>query len=481
MRPTLECGARNQHPASWPAHSDRTLRTVNVNERSSRRRRRTSTTVATGEMISTHRRFFLVAALLISLFLVYVPWESSGSRLPQYLAAMAPALLVGLVVPAAALGFMARPPIAGLLIAGMLLHSAVIEPVYTPVYFVGLLGNALSLLVLCSVSVLHKRSFALALRILLWIFVAGFLLQLALFLKDGELTDVHNWIFPTSVSRGAESYVNVTRLTGVHIEPGTHAIATIMALFCLRVVTGRFEWVSIVALGTVLGTYSTEGMVTSTAVIGWMLWDLVRSGRVRNLAWAGGLVALLAVLVWSLDIPTYLQERFVGREDGSKLYKEAVLDAYERLDIGAKLMGIGYDNLICVECSMDGLGFGFNMLMKGGVFFVLPLLFYFYVLLARRRVGLVGLVAVMAVVLVARFSVTIPMVWLVLFLMGEHTPLAARGGLRASRRIGRSVSRRRRSRRRSAKDSTETAASGHPTAEPAIQETGGIAVATTTR
>lgn len=366
----------------------------------------------------------LEAALFLSFLLVFVQWEldESGSRLPEYAAACVPAFLLIFASPQLALGFLVRLPAVVIPLAAVLIHAAVIVPVNDPRYFFGLFCMAISVVVMTSIYALKPNIFVRVLWAFIAFIVGSFFLQLLLYLMFGELVDIHNWLYPTSISRGAENFLNVTRLTGLHVEPGNYAVSTTLLLLCLRIISGRFDWLAYVALVTIIGTYAVEGFIVGVIVAVWMIFDRIRSGHGFDYL---GIVVMSVSLIGiaiALDLQGYLETRFLTRVDESAVTKEIPFVEFSNLLPAEKLVGIGFGNRVCADCSMDGAGFGANLLMKGGALSLFALLVFSWVCLFRRRVPIVAMAMIYAVIVIAKFPVTVPTVWLVLGLLGVSSP-----------------------------------------------------------
>jgi|GEM_PF-2115692 len=374
---------------------------------------------------------FRILVLFITLFLIFTPFENRGT----YLAVLGPRLMILLCV-LLLLSQIKRPLPVGLRPATIFLACMFVHMTFiVPIDFMQL-GVEWFTLIACA---LLARFFAIRLReaicaidALLLVNCLGFALQLSWGIVGGGFLDLHSVLFPGSITRVGHEHFGFTRYGGFHIEPGTYSTWMAMLVALSRLAKGRFSWIELASIVTIIATYSTAGAIYFAVFIIWHISDNKKILRARTVG-AIMLATCIAIpALYILRVDEYLTSRLLG-EGYSDDWRLDAKYAYTQLPLMQKLIGFGHGEEICYNCHFDDLGFLPNMLMRGGVIGAVAVLLLFVSL--HRYLGLRQTLFFLFIVGSAKAPTNNPGPWLVLLIVSEiaHYSVRRQAGARRSR------------------------------------------------
>lgn len=360
--------------------------------------------------------------LFLLLFLIFTPFETDGSLGATYAMTFGVFLLTWLAAPQQSLRTLLDPGLALILPLGMVLHSLVVNTGLSA-YPILLCVSVLSVTMLVGIAGRYQDDFVTAGRAVLIVNLIALLVQLAAFKIGGQVLDIHQMIFPMSPARIELEAGGVIRLTGLQIEPGNYSNWMALLIICLRLVCGRFSLVEYICAASIALTFSATGVVFVVLLMAWMAADILSERSARK--WVLVIVFFAAVLTLaaSFNLVDFYEARFLGRDDGSVLYRVMSLDAYDYLSLLERIVGFGFAQEICDGCHFNDLGFGPNLAMRGGVLMLLCFIPWAHRALQRR--SLVTVVFGTCIVFLAKAPQYSMAAWLVLLLMSGVRSMGA--------------------------------------------------------
>jgi hypothetical protein len=220
-----------------------------------------------------------------------------------------------------------------------------------------------------------RREFRAAIAWLLVINVLFIVLQAFLFFATSAgIVDFYKMIFGAD-SRFSEDYLNITRFSGFHVEPGTYANYMGCLLAIMMLVSEFSERLVLLTCVSIIGIFLTNSgssvyFVPLVTVLGLYLWrKKVRPLHLIILA------AAIATYLVASGIVTHLEERFINQpSDGSLTHRIEGLAAYRAKSVEEKYVGIGFVSDPCVRCHYQDIGVLFNLTTRGGAVVSLALL-----------------------------------------------------------------------------------------------------------
>lgn len=307
-------------------------------------------------------------ALLTTLFLLFTPFEQSGSHptmFPKYLAAG-----VGLVLLAPLLilrPLVIRPPtvLTTLAVLTVVMHGLLIKPV--PAQFTLLiLANGALAFMLYEASFHWRREFIASVSCLLLINAVLISAQALMFYSvTHSIYDFHKLLFGSD-SRFAEDYLNIARFSGMQVEPGTYAnyMGCLTAILLLSSDYGsKVLWTAFLAVLSIFLTNSGSSVYFVPVLVAMMayLWrSKIRPAHLIVLA-----LAIFAYL-WFSGVITHLEDRFIEHDDGSLSHRVEGMHAYMNQSVEEKIFGVGFGSDPCVRCYYQDIGVTFNLVTRGG-------------------------------------------------------------------------------------------------------------------
>jgi hypothetical protein len=317
------------------------------------------------------KRFSNIAfsAFFIALFLLFTPFEESGSNptmLPKYFAAGASIVLVAPLFFIARIRFRQPSLLVTIVLLTLIFHLAIIRPV--PGQFVLLIAANMALATLIyEARFSYKREFELALAALLALNAAAIFGQAALFhFVTHTIYDVHGLLFG-SASRVSEEYLNIARFSGIHVEPGTFAnyVSCLLAIYVFSSdFSKRVMWVSLASVFAILLTHSASVVFYVSVlllILGWLWRD--RIGLVQVLL----VLAAIVFYVYASNFVAHLQSRFFQGDDGSLSLKVLGINTYLQTGLEEKMIGLGFGKDPCTACHYQDIGVVLNLLSRGGI------------------------------------------------------------------------------------------------------------------
>jgi hypothetical protein len=377
-------------------------------------------------------------AFFFTLFLFFTPFEQGGpnpSMLPKYLVA---GLSLMLLIPLAVIRpVRLRAPTVHVLVLLFLILMHVTLVKSGPGQFALLiLADMCAAMILYEATFHWRQEFRSAIGWLLFINAVFIGLQALLFFcTSAGMVDFYKMLFGSD-SRFSEDYLNITRFSGLQVEPGTYAnyIGCLLAIYML--VSDFSERLVLLTCVSIIGIFLTNSgssvyFVPLVTGLGLFLWR----GKIRTVHLILLAAAIYAYLLAS-GIITHLEERFVNQpSDGSLSHRIEGVSAYLAMTPEEKFVGVGFVNDPCVRCYYQDIGFLFNLSTRGGAVVSLALL----VLLARlvRVNGLILATLLVLVPLNEKMYFYEPSAWLFL-LFALNGPIYLAKGRSTRARAGES-------------------------------------------
>ncbi len=356
--------------------------------------------------------------MLVAVFLVFTPFESDDGSLGATYAVTLFCLVVALVLtPVSNLKGLFWPSASLLLPAAVIVHSFLLSTQPLSPYSVLLILSFATAIVLVEYANARPVEFLAVARVFLVISMAALLYQFVSFQLGGEVVDLHAMLFPGTarIEIGTEAE-SVIRLTGFQTEPGNYSTWIMLLVLASRLIAGRFGIIESLATCSVLMTYSATGVLFVGIAILWMLADSLTRGGAKHWMWLVVLGALVLAAASTFELLDHYEERFLGRDDASLMYRYWALQAYSYLTTSEKLLGFGFLDEIC-DCHFSDLGFGPNLVMRGGILVALGVLPWLWTAWQRRSA-----MAVLAIVSTVYFAKTPPFsiaAWFALLLLSD--------------------------------------------------------------
>ncbi|MCS0630067.1 hypothetical protein NX786_12060 [Telluria mixta] len=340
-------------------------------------------------------------AFFVTLFLLFTPFEESGSRatmLPKYLAAgasmvaMSPLLFLGKI----------RLKFASLLVATLLFtlvfHGVIVKPV--PPQFVLLIAANLSLAIaIFEARFSYRKEFEAAVACLIGLNVLTLTIQVILYyFVTHSIFDVHKIVFGAE-SRVTEEYFNIARFAGLHVEPGTYTnyVSCMLAIYAFSAeFSKKVIILGVATIISVLMTHAASSIFFVSVLLlllGW-LWR-------KRIGFLEILLALSVVLfyIYASNFIDHLMTRF-GGNDPSLSFKMLGINTYLNAGVEEKFIGFGYGTDPCIGCHYQDIGVILNLVSRGGIIVTLPL-----ALILLRIFALHGIILATIIVLLPAYCI----------------------------------------------------------------------------
>jgi hypothetical protein len=339
---------------------------------------------------SAHTPFSKIAfvAMLVSLFLLFTPFEESGAHptmLPKYLAAGASMFLLGPLILFRKIQF-TQPSLLVVIVLFTLIYHAVIVKSLPPQFVLLIVANIALAIVIYEARFTYRKEFEAAVEWLLIINAIAVAVQVFLFyFVTHAIYDIHRLLFG-SESRVAEDFLNIARFSGIHVEPGlyTNYVSCLLAIYVFSSdLSKKVMWISVASMFSVLMTHSASSMFFVSVMLllfGWLWRDKITLPQV--------LLVLGAIVfyVYASNFLVHLLTRF-GGHDGSMSLKVLGINTYFRTSVEEKLIGLGFGDDPCTACHYQDIGVVLNLLSRGGIIMALSFSLIFY-----RAIRLHGLI-----------------------------------------------------------------------------------------
>ena len=269
--------------------------------------------------------------------------------------------------------------------------------------------------------------------------VMGLALGLGVWFATGQIVDLHNILFPFSVSR-VGIMLDQLRLSGFQIEPGTYSNLIYFLVLARALLRKRlFNLFDLLALVSTLATFAAWAVIgVAFYVVGCLIEFFVfnravaRPIRLSAIAVCGVICLFVVPIILpslaDLDYIQYIQNRFSGETgSGSAQFKSEALEAWQAslgLDM---LLGHALPDTFCYYClSVQDLGTGFNMVYYFGI--VPTLLIVEYNIVRTASVFSIMYMIAALPLAVTKFYCYDPIFWLVIGLMMFAGSPLVRGG-----------------------------------------------------
>lgn len=196
----------------------------------------------------------------------------------------------------------------------------------------------------------------------------------------GKHIDLHQIIYPWSRETYYPTFAGLTRLTGIHMEPGVYAtIITGLNLILLQYIyKPRLIFLTVLSL---LLTVSISGIVYSVilAVV-----VVIRSNSIPKYIFTSIIMSFMLIIIYFSPIGDYIQTRLGKAEsssDSSINYKKVNLEYILERDYIDTLVGSGYRVNNCEKCEyINSNGFLFGLIFYHGIIGAALIIFmYFYI------------------------------------------------------------------------------------------------------
>lgn len=269
-----------------------------------------------------------------------------------------------------------------------------------------------------------RKLFVSALDFLLIFSALAVLLQIGVVLLGGGLIEAHQFFFPWSESRSAELVrYGITRVSGLHTEPGTHSAYTVGLLIvrglCGRPLFDRVGWLAMVSVLVTLSFWGVMAFLGYALAYTFMAGSVSLRGRFYVLGCIGGFLLLGGVAtVLDMEIIHNIQGYFAVRaqlDDGSGGAKVSAWDAGSRLLAEVAFIGLPFGSDYCGGCrSPQDAGIILNVTVYFGLLFAI--IFGAIYLTALYRGGGMAALSFGSVFFLGKFFYYDPIVWLIFFL-----------------------------------------------------------------
>lgn len=366
-------------------------------------------------------------AFFCTLFLFFTPFEQGGpnpSMIPRYLVAGVSLVLLFPLLVVRSVRLRAPTVHVSVVLALIFMHAILV--ISGPGQFAMLIAaDMCAAMLLYELSFHWRREFRAAIAWLLVLNVVFIGLQAFLFFATSAgIVDFYKMLFGSD-SRFSEDYLNITRFSGFHVEPGTYANYMGCLLAIMMLVSEFSERLVLLTCVSIIGIFLTNSgssvyFVPLVTLLGLYLWR--KEVRPLHLI---VLVAAIATYLVASGIVTHLEERFINQpSDGSLTHRIEGLAAYRAKSAEEKFVGIGFVSDPCVRCHYQDIGVVFNLTTRGGAVVTLALLG-----LLVRMIRVNGLVLAVLLVLVPlneKMFFYEPPVWLFVLFALTGPSLAAR-------------------------------------------------------
>jgi hypothetical protein len=337
-------------------------------------------------------------AFFFTLFLFFTPFEQGGpnpSMIPRYLVAGLSLMLLFPLLAIRPVRLHAPTMHVAVVLSLIFLHATLV--ISGPGQFALLIAaDMCAAMLLYELSFHWKREFRLAVACLLAMNVLFIVLQATLFFATSTgMVDFYKMLFGSD-SRFSEDYLNITRFSGFHVEPGTYANYMGCLLAIMILVSAFSERLVLLTCVSIIGIFLTNSgssvyFVPLVTALGLYLWR--KEIRPMHLI---VLAAAIATYLLASGIVTHLEERFINQPaDGSLTHRIEGLAAYRAKSVEEKFVGIGFVSDPCVRCHYQDIGVLFNLSTRGGAVVTLALL-----AMLTRMIRVNGLVLTALLVLV---------------------------------------------------------------------------------
>lgn len=316
-------------------------------------------------------------AFFCTLFLFFTPFEQGGpnpSMIPRYLVAGVSLMLLFPLLAVRSVQLRAPTVHVSLVLSLIFMHATLV--ISGPGQFAMLIAaDMCAAMLLYELSFHWRREFQAAIAWLLVLNVLFIVLQAFLFFATSAgIVDFYKMLFGAE-SRFSEDYLNITRFSGFHVEPGTYANYMGCLLAIMMLVSEFSERLVLLTCVSIIGIFLTNSgssiyFVPLVTLLGLYLWR--KEVRPLHLI---VLAAAIATYLIASGIVTHLEERFINQpSDGSLTHRIEGLAAYRAKSVEEKFVGIGFVSDPCVRCHYQDIGVLFNLTTRGGAVVTLALL-----------------------------------------------------------------------------------------------------------
>lgn len=316
-------------------------------------------------------------AFFCTLFLFFTPFEEGGanpSMLPKYLAVGASLLLLSPFAMVRRLR-LRGPTLHVLFVMLLILLHAILIKSGPSQFALLILADMSAAMLLYELSLHWRREFQSAVGWLLFINALFIGLQAVLYYgTSAGMVDFYKMLFGAD-SRFSEDYLNITRFSGFHVEPGTYANYIACLLTIMMLVSEFSERMLLLTCASIIGIFLTNSgssvyFVPLVTVLGLYLWrKRVRTFHLLVLA------AAISTYLLASGIVMHLEERFINQPSDSSLSHRIMgVAAYAATSPEEKFVGVGFVQDPCVRCYYQDIGVLFNLGTRGGAVMWLAML-----------------------------------------------------------------------------------------------------------
>lgn len=378
--------------------------------------------------LSYHDRWVAVVV-----FLVFLQFDIEPSR-PNYVLLLAPVVLA-----IAAVGPLLRYPIRSdsrvLLIAGVViaLPWALINPGHSLVRLgIVVMGGSAGLLAFSVWS--RAADPAGVLRRVIWLNIAGLLVQWGGFVLSGSVLDLHRTFLPFSRVSETDAIhgFGLHRFNGFQLEPGTYSVMVGLLLLLSLALERRTDRVHVVGVVSLIATRSGGGIAFAAIVVAVALALSLRRATTRRLFAVFFTCLSACALALASGLLAYVQGRIAAANsgaDGSVRLKGNTLNFWWESSAERKLFGSGLFINDCAECAfINANGVAFMLVFYLGLLGFLVSV----ALLIRGLLTLPTGFALAVALLTSRLTLYQPTLWFVLMALTGGGIIAARRNLSAT-------------------------------------------------
>jgi hypothetical protein len=358
----------------------------------------------------TTRSYLVSIVFFGSLFLLFIPFEDTGSNSmwPRYFALGVSFLFLIPILIARKIKF-SVPSVYIFIALCDVAFTTFLRPV-SFIYSLFVMANLALAILIYECGRKWPAEFSTG---VVWLLIANvtaiFAQALLFFLAGGPIFDFHELLFGSS-GRAAFDFLNVNRFSGLQVEPGTYAnnMAFLLAILVFtREFSKKLYLLSAFALISILLTSSATSIYFGCVFL--LLLPLLWRTGVKKSHLV--ILALLMVGYFSFsNMAGHLHERFSQHDDGSLTIWMTGMTSYWNTSLEDKLIGLGFEHPPCSNCYYQDLGVVINLLSGGGLLMLLILVTFFLRMIKFN--GLLLSLVILAIPMNSRMYYYEPPVWI---------------------------------------------------------------------
>ena len=216
--------------------------------------------------------------------------------------------------------------------------------------------------------------------------VLGLIIQLAVYIYNGTVLDVHALVYPHSESRVFEG-IGLVRLTSFYTEPGTYANWVYLLLLIYTVLSPKVKrYLIFTVAASMIVALSAWGTVVALLLFGVTIFGNVGRGALRP-SLAVALIASLVIVGLFVPLDAVLETLAskTTMDDASVDSKIVTYTEFYRTFGQFLIFGDGFSSRFCEFClSPQDAGFALSLSVVMGVLFTVWVLCSYFIALLRE-------------------------------------------------------------------------------------------------